>query len=246
MAVERPPVALVTGSAGEIGDHLVRHLLARGWIVLGVDRRERQSGAPDALVFRRCDLEDANEAETVLGELAALHGCADVLVNCAGRIASAPLVTRTSGGWTAHDFGLWRDVLGGCLTTAFHASVITARNMLAARRRGVIINISSVCARGNAGQAAYSAAKAGLDGLTRAMAKELGPLGIRAVGLAPGYFDTRSTRDALSPEKLARVAGAVPLKRLGALPDLARAIDFVIDNPYVNGTIVEVDGGLVL
>jgi 3-oxoacyl-[acyl-carrier protein] reductase len=118
--------------------------------------------------------------------------------------------------------------------------------MLEAHKRGVVVNISSVCANGNPGQVAYSAAKAGLNGLTLALAKELGPLGIRVVGLAPGYFDTASTRRHVSEARLTKVTAAVPLKRLGRVSEIAHAIDFIIGNDYLNGTIMELDGGLVL
>ena len=118
--------------------------------------------------------------------------------------------------------------------------------MLEARRKGVVVNISSVCASGNPGQVAYSAAKAGLNGLTLALAKELGPLGIRVVGLAPGYFETMSTTQNVSEARLAKVVAAVPLKRLGRVAEIANALDFIIDNDYVNGTIIELDGGLVV
>jgi 3-oxoacyl-[acyl-carrier protein] reductase len=118
--------------------------------------------------------------------------------------------------------------------------------MLEAHTKGVVVNISSVCASGNPGQVAYSAAKAGLNGMTLALAKELGPLGIRVVGLAPGYFETASTTRSVSVARLAKVIGAVPLKRLGRVAEIADAIDFIIRNEYLNGTIVELDGGLVV
>jgi 3-oxoacyl-[acyl-carrier protein] reductase len=161
-------------------------------------------------------------------------------------IANAPLITRTPDGWQMHDFALWNDVIESGLTSAFHTTAICVRRMLQARRKGVVINVSSVCANGNPGQAAYSAAKAGLNGLTLALAKELGPLGIRVVGLAPGYFDTSSTVRNVAEPRLAKITAAVPLRRLGRVDEVADAMDFIIRNEYVNGTILELDGGLVL
>jgi 3-oxoacyl-[acyl-carrier protein] reductase len=118
--------------------------------------------------------------------------------------------------------------------------------MVSSGKKGVIINISSICGRGNAGQAAYSAAKAGLNGLTAALAKELGPTGVRVVALAPGYFDTASTREHVSAAKLKEIKGAVPLKRLGKIEEISSTVKFVLANQYVNGTVIELDGGLVL
>jgi 3-oxoacyl-[acyl-carrier protein] reductase len=118
--------------------------------------------------------------------------------------------------------------------------------MVASGKRGVVINISSVCARGNPGQAAYSAAKAGMNAMTAALAKELGPMGIRFVAIAPGYFDTASTREHVPPAKLKEIRNAVPLKRLGKLEELSSAVRFVLANEYVNGKVLELDGGLIL
>lgn len=239
-------IALITGTSGEIGAHLAAHMAGTGWTVLGVDSRPGRADAPQGLIFRQCNLADGAQATTVLDELLSAQGGCDVLINCAGLIANSPLVSRGAAGWATHDFSLWREVIDSGLTTAFHATALAAKHMVSARRRGVVINISSVCAKGNPGQSAYSAAKAGLEGLTLALAKELGPIGIRVVALAPGYFDTRSTRDNATEARLAKVIAAVPLKRLGALDEIASAVDFIIGNDYVNGTTIELDGGLVL
>lgn len=239
-------VALVTGTSGEIGGHLARHLIDRGWLVLGVDKHLRSGDPIPDLVFAQCDLADGAAATSAIDGLVARHGVMEVVVNGAARIANAPLITLGPAGWAVHDFSLWHDVVASGLYTAFHTTALGVKHMLDARKKGVIVNISSVCAQGNPGQAAYSAAKAGLDGLTRALAKELGPMGIRVVGLAPGYFDTRSTREHTPAAKLAKVTGAVPLKRLGRLAEISNALDFILTNDYLSGTIVELHGGLVL
>lgn len=241
-----PPIVLITGTSGAIGAHLARHFLNGGATVLGVDKVEPAAAPPEGLVFTRCDLGDGAAATTAIDALAEVHGACDVLINCAGRIANAPLVRLGPAGWESHDFTVWDDVLASGLTAAFHTTALAVKHMLRSRKRGVVINVSSISAKGNPGQAAYSAAKAGLDGLTRSLAKELGPLGIRVVGLAPGYFDTASTRENVPPARLAKVAAAVPLKRLGALDEIVGTVDFIIGNAYMNGTVVELNGGLVL
>lgn len=214
--------------------------------MFGVDLQPPAGALPANVVTAVCDLADGAAATAALGDLSARHGAPAVLVNCAGRIANSPLLTRGSAGWQVHDFALWDAVIASGLTSAFHATAICARLMLEARQTGVVVNISSVCARGNPGQVAYSAAKAGLNGLTLALAKELGPLGIRVAGLAPGYFATSSTTRNVSEARLNKVVAAVPLKRLGRVEEIADAIDFIIGNDYVNGTIVDLDGGLVI
>lgn len=241
-----PRAVLITGTAGEIGRHLARHYLAGGWTVLGIDKCPPPDGGPPGLVFRQCDLSEAVAAAAAVDDLVAQHGVVDALINCAGRIANSPLVRLGPTGWEVHDPVLWSDVIASGLTTAFHATALTVRHMLAARRKGVVVNVSSVCAAGNPGQVAYSAAKAGLNGFTLALGKELGPLGIRVVGVAPGYLDTRSTRDNVPVGKLTRLIGVVPLRRLGLVEELAATIDFIIATEYVNGTVIELDGGLVV
>lgn len=237
---------LITGVSGEMGSYLARHYLGAGWTVLGLDQHVAGAATPPGLVFSTCDLADGIQATAAIDELVQAHGACDVLVNCAGRIANAPLVRLIGGEWTVHDFALWDSVIAANLTTAFHATAMTVKHMVSARKKGVVINVGSVCAKGSPGQAAYSAAKAGLNGFTLALAKELGPIGIRVVGLAPGYFDTASMHANVPEARLGKVIGAVPLKRLGVLSEVASAIDFIIHNDYTNGTIVEVNGGLVL
>jgi len=246
MTTAGPRAVLITGTSGEVGRHLARHFLAQGWTVLGVDKSLPPDESPPGLVFTQCDLADPTAAMVAVDELLTRQGVVDVLINCAGLIANSPLVRLGPSGWETHDFALWKDVIASGLTTAFHATALTVRHMLEARRKGVIVNLSSVCAAGNPGQVAYSAAKAGLNGLTLALAKELGPLGIRVVGLAPGYLDTRSTRDNVPAARLTRLTGAVPLRRLGLVDEVAAAIDFIIASEYLNGTVIELDGGLVL
>jgi 3-oxoacyl-[acyl-carrier protein] reductase len=145
-----------------------------------------------------------------------------------------------------HDPALWDRVLSSCLSSAFYVTASTVLKMASRAKKGVIINISSVCSRGNAGQAAYSAAKAGMNAMTAALAKELGPMGIRVVALAPGYFETSSTIDNVPAPKLKDIRNAVPLRRLGQLDEVASAVRFILANGYVNGKVLELDGGLVL
>jgi 3-oxoacyl-[acyl-carrier protein] reductase len=118
--------------------------------------------------------------------------------------------------------------------------------MVAARTRGVVVSLSSVAAVGNAGQAAYSAAKAGVNAMTLAWAKELGLLGIRFVAVAPGFIDTASTRSALSEEAVKDLVKKTPLRRLGKTSEITSAVLFAINNEYLTGKVLEIDGGMTL
>ncbi len=237
---------LITGIAGEIGWHLGGELLNDGWLVCGLDLRTPPDPDRKGLSFLKCDLSNAADAEARIDTFHGQFGAFDAVINCAGLIANAPLISFVDGKLAHHDTELWDRVLSSCLSSAFYVTACTVVKMVATAKKGVIINVSSVCSRGNPGQAAYSAAKAGMNGMTAALAKELGPLGIRVVALAPGYFDTASTRDHVAPAKLKQITNAVPLRRLGRLEEAASAVRFILSNEYVNGKIIELDGGLVL
>jgi 3-oxoacyl-[acyl-carrier protein] reductase len=237
---------LVTGASGEIGGALVKQFLQDGWIVCGLDLRTQPDRHQPGFSFQECDLASGADAERKIEVFHEQFGAFDAVVNCAGLIANSPLISFVEGRLIHHDFGLWDRVVSSCLSTAFHVTACTVLKMASAGKRGVIVNIGSVCSRGNPGQAAYSAAKAGLNGLTAALAKELGTLGIRVVALAPGYIDTTSTREHVPPAKLKEITASVPLKRLGKIEEVVSAVQFILTNGYVNGTVVELDGGQVL
>lgn len=237
---------LVTGVAGEIGGYLVDQFLKEGWNVCGLDLRPCPVTERSNFLFQECDLSVGDETENAIEGFHHQVGAFDAVVNCAGLIANSPLMSFVEGRLVHHDFRLWDQVIASCLSSAFYVSACVAPKMAAAGKKSVIINVSSICAHGNAGQAAYSAAKAGLNGLTLSLAKELGPLGIRVVALAPGYFDTNSTRNHVSATRLKELKAAVPLKRLGQLEEIATAVKFVLVDGYLTGTVLELDGGLVL
>lgn len=239
-------VVLVTGTAGEIGGYLAREFAMDEWKVCGLDRIPLPETDRQRVSFAECDLTDAAATEAAIVAFHERFGAFDAVVNCAGLIANSPLISFADGRLVHHDPALWDRVLTSCLSSAFYVTACTVARMASSAKKGVIINISSVCSRGNPGQVAYSAAKAGMNGMTFALAKELGPLGIRVVAVAPGYFDTASTRDHVPAAKLKEIRTAVPLKRLGRLEEIASTVRFILANEYVNGTVIDVHGGLSL
>jgi 3-oxoacyl-[acyl-carrier protein] reductase len=233
---------LVTGSSGNLGSHIVDAFAKEGHTVVGFDLAQPAS-LPEGVTFVECDVSSPTSVESAV---ARTDRPFDVVINNAGLIYSAPLLSFQGGTLSIHDFDAWNKVLSATLSSAFYVSAHTAKGMVAAAKRGVIINISSICAEGNAGQAAYSAAKAGVNGMTVALAKELGAMGIRVAAIAPGFFDTPSTHRAVGEDAITRIRKSIPLKRLGSPGQLVHAIKFIIDNEYFHGKVLDLDGGLTI
>lgn len=238
---------LITGVCGDIGSHLASHFLGKGHRVLGFDvSRQPPAGCRDnpRLNFVSCDLTDAKAAAAEIEAFIAQQGPVRILINNLGLIFSHPVLSFVDGQMQGHSASDFDRVVSVSLNAAFYVTVACVKHMLP--DGGVVVNISSVCARGNPGQSAYSAAKAGLNGLTVSQAKELGPMGVRVAAIAPGFIDTSSTRRAMSPDALKKIERSVALRRLGNLEELTHAVQFVVDNSYFTGTVLELDGGLTL
>ena len=192
-----------------------------------------------------CDLtKEGDVAMAVEKTLLKFHKI-DILINNAGILYSEPLVNLVRK-QKRHSIEAWKRVIDINLTAPFVLASYVAEQMVIARTKGVIVNISSISAKGNAGQTAYSAAKAGLESMTKVWAKELGSFGIRTVAVAPGFIATNSTQSAVSQEIIEHIRKETPINKLGRAEDIAHAVKFAIENEYVNGKTIEVDGGLIL
>ena len=112
------------------------------------------------------------------------------------------------------------------------------------RKAGLIINISSISAEGNIGQAAYSSSKAAIESFSTTLSKELAIFGIRVVSIAPGFFNTKSTHKSISKNQISNIKSITPVGRLGKIQELTNAINFVINNKFYNGKVLKIDGGL--
>ncbi len=243
MTAPNLPWVVVTGAAGALGRAIVAQFADRGQRVLALDL-DASSGAGQ-VQWRRCDLANPAEVDAVLDEALPRGERVDLLVNAAGLIWSEPAVALKRASFVPHAVDSFHRVLAANLTTTFVMSTRIAARM-ARVGGGAIINFSSIAARGNGGQVAYSAAKAGVEGLTRAMAQELGPLGIRVNAIAPGFIDVGSTRAALTPDFIEHYTKRTPLRRLGSVAEVADAIDNLYRNAFMNGVVLDLDGGLRL
>jgi 3-oxoacyl-[acyl-carrier protein] reductase len=237
--------AIVTGGAGFLGRDIVAGLRAKGCRVAILDR-DVASRSDDSVFSIPCDLGDPAATEAAVLAAWEQMGPVSILVNAVGSIQNAPLVNVTARGDRRHSFDTWRSTIDANMTSVFLATVNQVERMVATRTRGVVVNLSSVAAAGNAGQSAYSAAKAGVNAMTLAWAKELGLLGIRFVAVAPGFIDTTSTHTALHETVLKDWVKKTPLRRLGKVADVTSAVLFAIDNEHLTGKVIEIDGGLTL
>jgi 3-oxoacyl-[acyl-carrier protein] reductase len=241
-------VAIVTGSSRGIGRAIALELARRGASL--VINYHSNAAAAESVVSEieslgaralavQADVSTAAGAEALATTAVEAFGRIDILVSNAGIVRDMLLMRMSTDDWEA--------VIETNLTGAFHCAKAVQRTMLR-QRSGRIIHISSVSGiMGNAGQANYSAAKAGLIGFTKALARELGSRNITVNAVAPGYIDTDMT--AKLPEQV--VEGArqlIPLGRLGQPEDVARAVAFLAsdDAAYITGHVLVVDGGMVM
>ena len=240
-------LVIVSGGLGSIGSSLAASLVGIGArvAVLDIQQASPDSNAPSSAAYR-ADLADERSVAAVLEDVVRDHGEPSVLVNCAGLIHSEPLVNIMNPHQRHHSLDAWDAVLRSNLTSTFVLSSHIVERMISKRIRGLVINFSSISAQGNPGQSAYAAAKAGIEALTKVWARELGPFGIRSVAIAPGFIDTPSTATALTKEAIADLRRRTPLMRLGTREDIFSAVRFAIENDYLTGTTIAVDGGLVL
>jgi len=236
--------ALVTGATRGIGQAIALTLAKCGCTVIGTATSE--SGAAsisEALAAHggrgiALDVNDAAACDALL-ETLAKDGAPHILVNNAGITRDALALRMKDEDWAA--------VIATNLTSVFRLSRGVLRAMMKARW-GRIINVTSVVAAiGNAGQANYAAAKAGVTGMTRALAREVGSRGITVNCVAPGFIDTDMTR-ALSPEQIQALQAQIPLARLGAPADVAHAVAYLASPQagYVTGTTLHVNGGMAM
>lgn len=233
---------LVAGGAGSLGSVIANDLIVRGARVAIFDVRQAQIGGA---LFVEADVSEEEAVAAGLQHVIAELGKISALVNCTGLIHSEPIVDLMAAR-RRHGMDSWHSVIRSNLTAAFVLTSAVAEHMAMSRTKGVIINFSSIAASGNPGQAAYAAAKAGVEALTIVSARELGPFGIRAVAIAPGFVDTPSTHAAVTDAMVSDLKRRTPLRRLARPEEIAAAVAFAMENDFVTGQTIAVDGGLTL
>lgn len=237
-------IALVTGATRGIGRAIAEELVEKGVIVIGTATSEKGAAAISEYLDEKgkglvLNVADVDSIELALAQIKAEFGDIDILVNNAG-------ITRDNLLMRMKD-DEWFDIMQTNLNSVYYLSKAMLRTMMK-KRFGRIITIGSVVgSMGNSGQTNYCAAKAGLIGFSKALAKEVASRGITVNVVAPGFIATDMT-EVLTEEQKAVILGNVPTGRLGEAKDIAKAVGFLAseDAAYITGTTLHVNGGLYM
>jgi 3-oxoacyl-[acyl-carrier protein] reductase len=241
-------VAIVTGAGRGIGKAIAKTLAEEGAnVVVNYSRSgaaaeqvvsEIRAAGGDAIAVQ-ADVADAAQVDALVAATRERFGRVDILVNNAGITRDRLLLRMTAEDWDA--------VVNTNLKGAFLCAKAVVPLMLK-QKGGAIVNVGSVVGKaGGAGQVNYSASKAGLIGLTKSLARELGSRSVRVNAVAPGFIETEMT-EALKPEYREAILKQIPLGRFGAAEDVARAVAFLCspDAAYIQGEVITIDGGLFM
>lgn len=255
-------VVAITGGAQGLGLAMACRLAAQGARIALLDinadklndavatcaAAARQAGYDDGqnIAAYPCNVASEEQCDATFAAICADFGQLDALVNNAGVLRDGLLLKARAGDVSERlSLSQWQTVIDVNLTAPFLCTRAAASEMIRQQRAGCIVNICSISMAGNMGQSNYSAAKAGLASMTVVWAKELARYGIRVSGIAPGFIATDMTAH-MKPEALEKMTRQIPLQRMGEASEIAHALQFLLENDYMTGRIVEVDGGLRL
>lgn len=237
--------AIVTGGSGGIGQSIVKELACDGFTVfftylknesaaLHLEKEEKNKG--NNVISHRCDIRDFSQCKTLVYNIISDFGRIDLLVNNAG-ISLSKLFTDTS-------LREWKDIINTHINGCYNMTENVLPHMLS-RKQGSVINISSMWGETGASmEVAYSTAKAGIIGFTKALAKETAPSGIRVNAICPGVISTDMLKD-YTDDAIKDLEAQTPLKRLGTPEDIAFSVSFLASKKadFITGQIIGVNGG---
>ena len=235
---------IIVGARGDLGSIIYNELKAKGNAVFGVDVAASVDTVDNIAV---CDFSSPSDVRQYFDEECGSLECEEmVIVLAQGKINNEPALRIEGSQLVTHAVESWDEVVTSNLKSAFVGATEFARMCRKRKRLGLVVAFSSISAGGAPGQIAYSAAKGGIESMIKSLARELGPAGIRAVALAPGYIDTASTQKHLSETRIERITQQTPLRRLGRADEIVSTIEWLAATKFISGTIVEVSGGFTL
>jgi NAD(P)-dependent dehydrogenase (short-subunit alcohol dehydrogenase family) len=243
--------AVITGGASGLGQGVARHVVAQGGKAIILDVQEGPGKAAAAALgeraaFVRCDVSSEAEVNAAMDTAKARMGAINLLVNCAGVVGAGRVLAKT-GPMAGEFFAkvVHINLIGAFLCDKAAAALMQHNTPNADGERGLLIHVASVAAfEGQIGQAAYSATKAGLAGMTLPIARELARFGIRCVSIAPGIFQT-PMMDAMSKELQESLASQIPFpSRLGRPEEFALLVASIFEIPMLNGETIRLDGAI--
>lgn len=248
-------VIMITGAARGLGAAMARAIAPRGakLALVDVDASAlegivgecRAAGAAEARGYS-ANVAKEDDVVKLFDDVVADFGALDGVVNNAGILRDGLLVKAKDGEITGKmSLAQWQAVIDVNLTGVFLCGREAAERMIKLDSKGVIINISSISRAGNMGQTNYSAAKAGVAAMAVVWAKELARYGIRANAIAPGFVNTEMVAS-MKPEALDKMKAMIPLRRMAEPQEIAHTVVYLLENDYVSGRVVEVDGALRL
>jgi len=245
---------VITGAARGLGAAMARRLARHGTKLALVDLDAASLADAKAAceaagaTVRVYGANVAREADVIalFDQVVKDFGALDGLVNNAGITRDALLVKAKDGEIVAKmSLDQWQAVIDVNLTGVFLCGREAAERMIRLGSKGVIINISSISRAGNMGQTNYAAAKAGVQAMAVAWAKELARYGIRAASVAPGFINTEMVQS-MKPEAREKLTAGIPLRRMGEPDEIAHTVEFILQNDYVSGRCFDIDGALRL
>ena len=235
-------IVLITGASRGIGREIAINLAKKGYTVIANYNKSEQQAKElennnENIEIYKTDVSKRNDVKNMVKYILNKYGKIDVLINNAG-ISETKLFTDVSD----ED---WNKIINTNLYSAFCVTQEVLPNMIN-RKQGCIINISSVWGIvGASCETIYSIAKAGLDGMTKSLAKELGPSNIRVNSIAPGIINTDMNKN-LTSEDLENIKNEIPLERIGKTLDISKCVEWLIDDDYTTGQIISINGGWII
>lgn len=244
---------IVTGGAGGIGSELVRLLFAKGSTVAVMDNDtellDKLKGSfsehlGSSIEIYRTDISKFKEVKENVERFYNKYGEIDALINNAAILRDGLLLNIFEGQIKKLPRKIWKETIDTNLSGYFYCTREVVEKMVMKRTKGIVVNISSISSSGNAGQTSYSASKAAINALTVTWSQELSKFGIRVAGVSPGMTDTSMPRASMPESTLEKWVKMTPVKRMAFPSEIASTVMFVLENDFICGRTLEVDGGL--